>query len=271
MLHTHSILIMSSFAHITLQPWVEKRILTFLNRARTPDDFSLEHLAPSHPGAEREYGIGTVVARRILDRRTSLFRFSHLAQLEDIPGLGHDKIRDLIEALGVPASEAFRRSMYNGVIGENFIFGYDDTPVGSRQVLDELSANPYRLQQFVAERVIALCFERFNHQQTAQLAGRLARLAPVESHTEAYLARYPFAAWLFRISGDNWFSFDRALAEVDRYLQAYDNYEDRLELHLLRGFENHWTLVQPITTYDLPVVLNYPEQKVTLWWMQLND
>jgi hypothetical protein len=129
--------------------WVLQRVLSFLNRAQSAQD--IREAIQDDPARTtgdpdndtRDYGIGETVAQRIIDHRNSLprRRFTRITELNGIKGLGPDKAHDLIYTMGIPADEAFKRSMYNGIVyKENFDLDYhfvhfqDDE--GLRQVVE---------------------------------------------------------------------------------------------------------------------------------------
>ncbi|TAE57125.1 MAG: hypothetical protein EAZ89_04150, partial [Bacteroidetes bacterium] len=280
-------------------PRVIRRGLSLLNRFREADAFSIpEYTLEGEevpPGAD--YGIGKVVAQRILDLRETLLgqRFTSFSQLSDIQGLGEDKLDDLLQSSRYPAAEAFRRSMYRGVIMSNFILSYDsivfedeksflETAIMSNFILSydsivfedeksflETAASPQALRSLVAARVAALCYEKYHNQELSRVAPRLLENLPLDTYTVANTAAYALALWFYRFDSDNWFTFDRVLKACMDYLEYYDQWSDRAELYFFKGFDNTWVLADPVTVSDLPFVVNYAEQSITLWTCQLND
>lgn len=102
------------------------RILEFLNRVGTALDIA--RAVNDHPGVGRPagYGIGLVVAQRILDRRATLsgFKFTDLSQLSNIKGFGEDKFTDLVYSFGsvfypepTPAPYDFKEAAANNAPG----------------------------------------------------------------------------------------------------------------------------------------------------------
>ena len=95
----------------SVQPEVAQRIVTFLNCAKFAGDIAgLEpQVGPvvddptTGPGDQvRDYDIGTIVAERILERRSTFpnERFSEITQIDNIAGLGQDKLDDLAYSFG---------------------------------------------------------------------------------------------------------------------------------------------------------------------------
>lgn len=95
----------------SVQPEVAQRIVTFLNCAKSAGDIAgfEPQVGPvvddptTGPGDQiRDYDIGTTVAKRILERRATLTneRFSEIAQIDNIAGLGQDKLDDLAYSFG---------------------------------------------------------------------------------------------------------------------------------------------------------------------------
>jgi hypothetical protein len=114
---------MPHFQSIDVSFWVEARILDFLNNAKTAKDIT------DHPGLLDDPSngvsgttIGSTVAQRLIDRRNSLpwRRYTSITQLEGIQGFGTDKFNDLVYSFGKSAADAFRASLFNGVILDNW-------------------------------------------------------------------------------------------------------------------------------------------------------
>lgn len=266
---------MATFSESKYAPRVIRRGLSLLNRFREADAFSIpEYTLEGEevpPGAD--YGIGKVVAQRILDLRETLLgqRFTSFSQLSDIQGLGEDKLDDLLQSSRYPAAEAFRRSMYRGVIMSNFILSYDSIVFEDEKSFLETAASPQALRSLVAARVAALCYEKYHNQELSRVAPRLLENLPLDTYTVANTAAYALALWFYRFDSDNWFTFDRVLKACMDYLEYYDQWSDRAELYFFKGFDNTWVLADPVTVSDLPFVVNYAEQSITLWTCQLND
>jgi hypothetical protein len=119
--------------------------------------------------------------------------------------------------------------------------------------------------------VEAICLDTFGNAQAARLAARLLEPAYPEVFEDAHLGSFAFGLWFYRIDADNWFSFETVRKAAEAYLNTYDGYENRMELRLYKGFDNRDVLARPITPPDLPVVISYAEQSITLWRISLAD
>ncbi len=84
------------FNHLKMKDHYTPALFDFLNRATLSDLTGIEDV--EHPA--ENYGIGETVARRILEYRSKLKnqQFESLAQIDAIPGIGKDKIEDLLKA-----------------------------------------------------------------------------------------------------------------------------------------------------------------------------
>ncbi len=84
---------MSKLDYSQVTESTERKLLDFLNRAwRVQDILSLRLVKDAEEG--RDYGIGPTLARRILEKRRELpaRRFRSIMELDDIPGLGQEKL-----------------------------------------------------------------------------------------------------------------------------------------------------------------------------------
>lgn len=249
---------------------MERRLLGFLNHI--DDAATLSDAIPDR-NQQGGTGIGGQVAERLLKARTTLPDqcFKNLKQVEAVPGLGKDKILDLIHAFKQPAAQAFRSSMYNGVILTNWELEYFTSIFKDEAAFQEVIDSKSSLAEFVSEQVEQISLERYSNSKAAELAGELVERCYDEHFPDSHFGAYALAFWFYQFDADNWFSFERVLKETEKYLNYYPEWEDRLELHLYKGFDNTGVLVDPVTQVDLPVVINRGERAVTIWTCQLND
>ncbi len=255
--------------------WTQIRVLGFLNQARQPKDISNHVLLKDDPmkHSSSGYTIGETVAQRILDRRAELpgRRFSEFKQLEGIQGLGADKLHDLLHAWRNPVAEMFRDGMYENVIRSNFVLRGHSVAFEDEATFLEVANDPFAFQAWVAMQVEALAERHTEDRRLARMAARLLWHAYLESYPSGGTGALAFALWWYRFDEDNWFSFEQVLAETRHYLDYAFGPHDRRELRLFKGFENAGVLVDAICPADLPVVIHYAEQSITVWTCQLND
>ncbi|MBV6653935.1 MAG: hypothetical protein KI786_09290 [Mameliella sp.] len=253
-----------------LLPAMEQRLLEFINRI---DDASALSEAIRDRNQKGGTGLGEKVAERIIDARSGLSgrRFQSLDELSTVPGLGEDKILDFIHAFKQPAAQAFRSNMYSGVILSNWELEYFTSIFEDEAEFQEVIDSKSTLAEFVGDQVEQISLERFSNSKAAELAGELVERCYDEHFPDSHFGAYALALWFYQFDADNWFSFGRVQEEIEKYLNYYPNWEDRLELHLYKGFDNTGILVDPITQVDLPVVINRGEQAITIWTCQLND
>ncbi len=252
--------------------WVQERILDFVNRVQTAAELAAG--VQDDPNSGGSGSIGATVAQRILDARNALpgNRFREFSQLDDVPGVGEDKINDLAYTFGTPAAKAFQDRMYNGVIyRENFDLDYRSLSYATDAEFLAIVDNDSNFTNAVGAVVEKWVDERSGNRQLAATAGRYLRLTHLERTTSAHLGGYYFAYWFFRFDEDNWFSFERVRTETDFYLSYNPSYQDRLELRFFKGFDNCGLLANAISPTDLPAVVNYGERKITVWRGDLRD
>lgn len=262
---------MSNFSTQNLTPEVEKRTLAFINQVR--DAKALLEYAPKSSAQPTGNWIGEKVASRIIGIRNAIpgRRLKSLEQLNDIQGFGQDKFDELIAMFQVEPSEAFRLAMYNGVILENWILKHETRQIDGDQEFLDTARIDCILKDYVADELSRICEERFNNKQAAQIASRTLNGLYIERFKDAHLASYALAFWFYKIDMDNWFSFETVRQKAEHYLSAYPDRQDQLELCFFKGFNPKQILNQPLTTMDLPVVINYAERRISIWSVQLND
>lgn len=257
--------------------WKINRLLQFLNEAQSTEDLTqgIQDTTADQQNlpSGRGYAIGETVAQRILETRDNLRfrRFREFSEVEGIPGLGKDKINDIIENVCLPAALAFRNSMYDGVIFENWELDYQ-----SFHFLDEAEflatvESASNLIDFVAEKVEQMSMEQFNNPTAAELAAQILRQSYFDHYEDGHYGSFAFGFWFYQFDADNWFSFERVREETEKYLSYYTGYQDRLEFYLFKEFENNGVLVSAISQDGLPVVVNYAERVITIWVSQLFD
>jgi hypothetical protein len=264
---------MGQFSDSDLPLWTTRRILGFFNRANTEHDLT-EGILQDDPGTGTgKYAIGKVVAQRILDRRNVLpgRRFVSITQLNGIQGLGEDKFHDLVYTFQLPAALAFRESLYANLMDENWQIDNHTIHWGSRDEFMEVVEDPQTFHSWLAEELGSLAAMRFGvAHPTAEACKRLDTSA-LTTYTSGHLGAYALALWFYNFDQDNWFSFEEMLAETNLYLDFMPFMEERIELRFFHGFENQDLLVQGLSVRDLPVVVNYSENSVTIWSAHLLD
>lgn len=263
----------STFRNQKIENWVALRILNFLNQAQSIDDIVGKVLDDPNSGGSGT--IGETVAAHILEKRNSLQfgRFSEISELEGIPGLGEDKMRDLIFTLGVRAADAFRKSMYNGVLFDNWSLEHYTTVFETDEDFYHTANIESNLVNWVADEVEKIALKNLEQDQGAYLAKKLLQKSYVERYDVAHLGSYAFAFWFYQFDSDNWFTFERVRVEIEQYLNyyAYLNAANEQQFLLFKGFTNNPALVRAISQPDLPVVINPVERAITIWTVELRD
>jgi hypothetical protein len=252
--------------------WAISRTLAFLNSATCVADIT--NGIKNFSASEKGYTIGEKVAQRILDKRESLpyKRFSSIEELENIQGFGQDKRQDLILSVSMPADQYFQQQMRSQLLGENWNLNYHTITFKNPTDFLQVAENEATLTHYVSQEVGQIAIAQKGE---SDLFGRLAAfIVPscyVERFNSAEQARFAFALWFYKIDEDNWFSFNRVLELIQLYLTYHENDNQYMDFLFYKGFPNGIALVNGLTSKDLPVVINYAEQKVTIWTVELFD
>lgn len=255
-----------------LTPVAIKRLLYLLNQSRTVRDFlqiDLKSVLLS-PDAGKDYGIGEAVAQRIIQRREELpnRRFTQLSELDNIAGLGKDKIDDLVQFCSIPRAELFLRAMRSYVLPSNFELAYTSIPfeaaepfLDSEEIFREWLMSKI-LEGFARE-------EKLTEEDLFKLAMQLQN-AYVDEYEDGYIGSFAFALWFMRYDADNWFTFEQVREQTERYLQSPFTGDNQF-LQFYKGVENGRFFTGGIAVKDLPVTFNYDEQTYTIWVGRLFD
>lgn len=252
------------------QPWVLQRLLAFLNSVRQPSDLTESPLIKDDPATGSGYAIGEKVAAQIIRHRASLprRRYQERAEILAVPGLGKDKLHDLLKSFAVPADTAFLQALRGGILYDNWELSPQTIHF---QSLEDMQARLGHLDGLRSEIGQLAAPRHHTGDVAAQRAFRLrCRQAYVTSFTDSHLAAFQFAYWWYTFDQDNWFSFERMRQACETYLSYHSGQQRGMEYVQLQLYNE--SLRNEITSAEiLPAVLNYPERSLTLWWAVLND
>ncbi len=256
-----------------MTPGTTNRIVRFFNSAQSASEIVKGVL--DDPGDSETIIFTTKVAKRILEVRNSLpnAQFQSLEQIDAIPGVGPDKIEDLTYTFGRPASEAFESNLFEkGLLYENWtVVRYEfasETDEAYRAIVD----NPAAFRNTVHQLATRASMETQGHasEEAERITGSILT-DYIDTYTnstpEAALA---FALWFYRVDADNWFSFNRMLAETTLFFDYHSDAYSPIELRLFKGFDNN-VLINLVNPKDLAITVNDAERVITLWVVGLAD
>jgi hypothetical protein len=156
-------------------------------------------------------------------------------------------------------------NMYRYVFHDNFEFRAFSFKFSSLEILRGLTESLPSLRIFVANRATEIC-------RTSTITLKSCNRASVEvegatlEKTFGVGAAAELGLWFYRLDGENWFSLDDAHRQTELYF-----HRGVKELFLFKGFNPEGILVEPLTNRELPVVVDYAEQTITILTLQLND
>ena len=255
-------------------PGQEDRLLNFLNRISSPEEITDSKLLSDDPfySGTGGYSIGEKAAANLLEFRNKLpgNRFRSLEQLLEVKGIGHDKINDLLHSFWKPADEAFQEELTKQILFDNWQVEYFKESLREED-FNAVVESPGGVRVFVAQALTRILQKKHGKRATAILGGDFVRTAYLDVYDSGELGSYAFALWWYHYDMDNWFSFDRMRIACTNYLNYYMYTDNRLELHLVKGFPNGGVLAEAVTTDDLPVIVNYGEYSITIWAASLYD
>jgi len=251
---------------------IEKRVLFYFNQVRSIKEITEVPWGDSGMGWGVDYGIGEKAAHQIIEYRNNLprRRFVSMDQLMEVPGLGREKIQDILYTLRIPSAEAFRRAMYRHVITDNFELSFYAITFDTSAEFQEAVQDAGHLENIVSQHVKFLAHESATEEELLKAQQQVLD-AYVESVKIGYLASYIFAIWFYSFDLDNWFSFEQVREITEQYLDITYLSSDEQSFHLFKGFDNALILKGGRTVSDLPVVVNHDEKIIYLWACTLFD
>lgn len=252
-----------------LPPWVESRIVSFLNQASLHDFNRIKDDPSDGPGPS----VGNSIAQKILDKRDQLpaRRFRNIQQVLQIHGVGEGTIQDLAFSLSIPADKYFIDLLRTEVLPENWeILPYSFVFEEEAEFYD-IAHHLGNLTEFVADEIEKIVLEKHGNRLSAQLAAELLEHCPIETSEDSHQASLQMAAWFYRFDADNWFGFQQMWEVCERYLGYFPEWQFRLETYFYKDFPNSGVLIDNISPRDLPVVVNFGEKRITIWTSGLAD
>ncbi len=262
-------------AKLNLQPWVANRILGFFNNVSGVNEIisTIEDDPSDGPGRT----IGPVLAARILRERNQLRRrrFSTFEQLDDIRGVGDGTIQDLAYTFGTTAATAFRDSMYEKAViyRENWPLEFFSTTIDDPKLFQKVVNDEDNFRQHIINQLQAIATERNTSEEELGGMQTAIRSAYIDSYTNSTpAAAYALALWFYEFDADNWFSWEQIQEQCIAYFDYHmESHPWDMELRVFKGFRQQGILRPGIAPADLPVVVNTPEQTITIWVSALYD
>lgn len=256
--------------------WVQSRILGFFNSAQNVDDI-LDGTIVDDPSDGPGSVMGPTLAARILRTRNQLprRRFTDFQQLDDIRGVGAGTLKDLFYSFNNPAAAAFRDYMYdnNVIYRENWPLEFDRSIIDDQEAFDELVFNEDAFRAWVVNRMEQLVAEHNVSEDRSKTMLDNLRSTYIDSYNNGIpAAGYAFALWFYEFDADNWFSWERIQAATATYFDFHmGSRESEMELRFFKGFHLLGIIEPGITPEDLPVVINWQERAITIWFSALYD
>lgn len=262
-----------TISDIEIKPWVEARILAFLNQAASVKDITQGHEIMDNPETGHGYTIGATVAQRILDRRNAQRnrKLRRIRDLDGIKGLGIDKINDLIFSFGTPAAEAFIKNLRDGVLPDHWELTAHTTRIEHLPSFQEVADNTANFKDWAGQKYREILEKQKAPADQAKLESLLLRKSFLEIYDIEHYGALALALWFYQFDADNWFTFEKMREACEAYLNYYPGFEFRQELRLFKGFKEEGLQATSTTQGVLPVVVNYAEQAVTIWEGKLYD
>lgn len=254
--------------------WVANRILGFFNQAKSVEDIT-NGTIKDDPSDGPGRTIGATLAARILRERGQLprRRFTEFEQLDNINGVGEGTIKDLVYTFGTNAAQAFQDAMYNGTIfRNNWTLEFFRTEFEDRTSFLTLANDMEKFRAWVVEKVKALGEERGASEKDIELMQDNLKNTYIDTYFNTTMAPdYALALWFYEFDADNWFGWEQIQKQTSGYFAHHSGYPWEMDLRFFKGFRQRGIIRPGITPDDLPVVVNWPEQVITIWVSALYD
>lgn len=255
--------------------WVQGRILSFFNYAEGVDEVMATVKDDPSDGPGRTIG-ATLAARILRERQKYGFRgFTAFEQLDQIKGVGEGTIKDLVYTFSDTAAEAFRSKMYDDMViyRENWPLEYFRYEIEDKEEFEKMAFDDALFRSFVEEKIVALSEERGIDQAHCTKMVENIKTTYIDRYNNSISAPiYALALWFYEFDADNWFSWERIQEATAVYFDHHAGSDlGEMELRFFKGFRDEGIIRPGITPDDLPVVINWAEQCVTLWFSALYD
>lgn len=267
---------MSTTSHPDIPLWVQNRIIGFFNWARNVD-MILDGTIQDDPADGPGNTLSRTTAARILRERNLMprRRFTDLAEIDQIRGVGPATMEDLVYSFGKSADEAFRQSMYESgtIYEENWPLEFFRYTIEDEEIFRNTAQDKILLRRFIEEKVAEACEMRQVPAEDCEAMLRELNEAYIDTYSNSTpAAGYALALWFYEFDADNWFSWERIQEQTLRYFDHNGKTDPWfMELHLFKGFRNRGLIPPGISPDDLPVVVNWAEQAITYWVSALYD
>lgn len=266
---------MSIQSHPDIPLWIQNKIVGFFNYTQSVE-MVLDGSIQDNPADGEGNTLGPTLAARILEVKNGLpsRRFSDLAEIDAIQGVGKGTMQDLVYSFGQTADATFKKALYeSGTLPENWPIEYCRYIIEDSDSFEQTAGDPYMLRIFVLNRVLEVAqkmtvAEPAQEQMLEEIA--TAYIDTYSNSTPA--AAYALALWFYQFDADNWFSWEQIQAQTIAYFEYnMQTHPWRMDLHLLKGFVNRGIINPGTSAKDLPVVVNWAEQSISFWVSALYD
>ncbi|MFK7928025.1 MAG: hypothetical protein AB8H79_07535 [Myxococcota bacterium] len=143
----------------------------------------------------------------------------------------------------------------------------EEDPEAFAQIVDD----ELRFRRFVRERVAEIAEGRGLAGIAASRGAAMVEGAYMDVHPTGGTGSLAFALWFVSFDQGEAVSFAAVSSAMRTYLGDFDTFEDRRELRLFKGFDNDGLLATAMTVIDLPVVVDYGANTITLWAASLTS
>ena len=252
--------------------WAANRLLNFLNQARTAKAIYQHPDLKDDPNSGSTNGrtIGQKTAQKIIDHRKSNYYrpFRSLDDVLAVKGVGQETLNDLLFSFSDSADDAFIKALFSQVLGENWVMKQKTIDFDSKSDFEQVANNGENFRRTIAQHHAAT-FTRYSNIARRELEMRVHRALQV-NYFDGHLGAFQFAFWWYLFDYDNWFSYDKIKEVCEQYLNHHGHGSNKMQFRVLHldGYESIPEFQKGLV---LPVVVNYPEQRITLWNVVLND
>lgn len=254
--------------------WVANRILGFFNRVNSIDEI-VNGPIEDDPSDGAGRTIGPTLAARILRERNNLRwrRFREFEELDAIAGVGEGTIKDLAYSFGKTAAQAFQEQMYDGTIyRENWTLEYEQTTFDKQETFTGLVNDEAAFRVWMEAKVREIAAERgVEEEKIKTMTSQISSTYMDTYFNGTPAAGYALALWFYEFDADNWFSWEGIQKPTEAYFSHHSGYPWEMELRFFKGFKQLGIIRPGITPEDLPVVVNWPERAITIWFSALYD
>jgi hypothetical protein len=166
---------------------------------------------------------------------------------------------------GATTPSSLKMNLSQNGLGKNFILQHYTFSLGNNFVIPQSAQEAKLLGDFVASRTSEICLARGKPKSLCNTLQSSIRTSHIYIHTGSGASSI-FANWLNSVDDNNWFYPNQLQPAIEPYFSVNSR-----QLFFFSDGNPENSLVEPVTTKGIPVMVDSSDNSITIWTIQLND